>query len=137
MNDIDTNLYMGEIETLLKKHGMPRDSLLIVDDVERWCVDKGIIQEREYRPFRVAKCLYSSVEDKHIILMAKIITADMMASTNPVVLMRLGSEYADKLYSHDLFIKHTVLHGIGHTRGLSEEESDSFAFNEINKNGET
>jgi predicted Zn-dependent protease with MMP-like domain len=61
----------------------------------------------------------------------------MMASTNPVVSMRLGSEYTDKLTSHDLFIKHTILHEIGHTKGLSEEESDSFAFNEINKEGET
>jgi hypothetical protein len=71
------------------------------------------------------------------VTIAKTITDDMIASTNPIVAMRLGEKYADKLISHDFFIKHTILHEIGHTKGLSEEESDSFAFNEINKVGET
>jgi hypothetical protein len=137
MNDIETTDHKDVIETLMKTHGLSMHSFLIVDDVEQWCVDNEIIPEREYRPFRVAKCLYSSVKDRYLILMARIITSDMMAGTNPVVSMRLGDKYADKLTNHKLFIKHTILHEIGHTKGLSEEESDLFAFNEINKDGET
>ncbi|HJZ05373.1 MAG TPA: hypothetical protein VJ327_05940 [Patescibacteria group bacterium] len=137
MKDIETRAYKDVIEPLLQKHGLSKDSFMIVDDVEKWCLDHGIIKELEYRPFRVAKCLYSSSENKYLILMAQLITADMMTSTNPVVAMRLGTEYADKLYDPNLFIRHTVLHEIGHTKGLSEEDSDSFAFNEMSNYGET
>jgi hypothetical protein len=132
MKDLEASLYTDEIVTLLEKHGLKKTSFLIVDDVEQWCVDNGIILECYYRPFRIAKCLYSSEKGKHLILMSRIITSDMIESAIPVVSMRLGCEYANKLYSHNLFIKHTILHEIGHTKGLSEEESDTFAFNEIN-----
>ncbi len=122
---------MGIIHSLLKKHGLSEDSFLLVDDVELWCVDNGIVPEQEYRPFRVAKCLYSSEKNKYLILMAKVITTDMVAGTNPVVAMRLGAEYAKKLEEPHLFVEHTILHEIGHTKGLSEEECDRFAFNGI------
>ncbi len=131
MNDIETSLHMGVIQSVLTKYGLSGDSFLLVDDVERWCVDNGIVPEREYRPFRVAKCLYSSEKNKYLILMAKIITGDMVASTNPLVAMRLGAEYAGKLEDPELFVAHTVLHEIGHTKGLSEEECDKFAFNDL------
>ena len=137
MKDIETKLHMDVIESLLRKHGPLKNSLIIVDDVERWCVDNGIIPEHEYRPFRVAKCLYSPVENKHIILIARIITRDMVAGANPVVSMRLGIDNANKLDNDSLFIKHTILHEIGHTKGLSEEDSDLFAFKELNNSGET
>ena len=131
MAEITTESYRSIIECLMKENGIPPDSLMIVDDVEQWCVDQGIIKRSEYYPFRAAKCLYSKALDRFMILVSRCITDGMKASIKGCVFMKFGDQYR-KVLDNDLkFLQHLVLHEIAHTKGLSEEECDRWAFDKL------
>ena len=133
MEGIQTENFRPTLISMLHDFGLPDDTLLFVDDVERWCADNGIIKQDEYRPFRISKCLYSSDLNKYLIVFSKHITDDMISSSKGVIMDHLGYSYLAKINDKYKFLCHTMLHEIGHTKNLSEADSDTFAFEQLDK----
>ena len=123
----------SELEELLIRNGLPRDELLIVDDVDGWRLKNGDIGERQYNPFRVASRVYSQKDKRYIILFRKEITNHMIDSVKGLMSFQYGPIQLDKIKDPILFIKHTMLHEIAHSQYSSEQECDLWAFDQMDK----
>jgi len=130
--DIDVFAQTDDIAAILSQHGLPPETLVLVDNIQSWCQEQGI---DEPNPFRAAKTLFLSGPPHALILLPKVISRDMVESVTGAVMFH-DFEVIPRLNQNDRdFLRHLVLHEIAHilSRDRGESECDVWASKELGK----
>jgi hypothetical protein len=121
----------GELlKRVLQNHGLPKDTVMVVDSIYDWCHQHGL---SEGNPNRTAKAIRTIETGKFTILLPKIIREDMIDSVKGGFPIRGHYSNAEQLDSQEKFLMHLLLHEIAEIKGegSNERERDEWAFNQM------
>ena len=118
------------LHSILKRYGLPPDTLEVTSDIQKWCQSNAI---PETNPFRQAKCFYDA--NKCHIVMRKQISEDMIKSAKNSMEITVFKKEVTSLTTDTLYLSHLLLHEIAcFILQTSEQEArDRWAFDELSK----
>ena len=123
--------YEREIELLVNSFGAYVKQVLIVPNIQSWCLANGV---EESSLNRTGKCLQDDKTGKHLILLKREISESQKESIISAMELRgTNNEEIAQLCSPKAFVMHLVLHECAHALydDFSELECDEWAFKRL------
>ena len=130
IGDIDTADYLEELRTLASRYDLPIEAMEAVPSIQGWCQKRNAPEES---PFRTARLLRNDNTGCYLILLARLITADMVSSVTGAMLLRGFASEVELLSDARAFLWHLLLHEIAHglDEARSEADCDRWAFEQL------
>lgn len=129
---IETGSHTPKVRELLARHGLPIDTVLVIDSIAEWCKQRGLAEDNAHRAGRTVM-EYPAARPR--ILLAAVITDDTKVSVLAALhLYGWERRVVDAIESDGLFFEHLVLHEIAHAihdEGFPEKCCDEWAFEEM------
>ena len=119
------------IEKMLTDYDIPKESLIIVPNIQEWCFKEG---HEEKNPFRIAKCICKTDGTREIVFVEEI--SDDMISSSKGYMGYIGlSLEVSRLDTDYNFLFHSVLHEIACPvlETIDQYERDEWAFVQMEK----
>jgi hypothetical protein len=128
---VSTSAALPELQRLADSFGVPVD-VRAVPSIQHWCEAEGL---EEHNPFLCGKALWNGETQRHVVLLADPITPDMQSSVITGMQLRGGVRAEDLSLLADarIFLKHLLLHEMGHVLDHDREEvaCDLWAFEQL------
>ena len=130
IGDIDTADYLEELRTLASRYDLPIEAMEAVPSIQGWCQERNVPEES---PFRTARLLRNDNTGCYLILLARLITVDMVSSVTGAMLLRGFASEVELLSDARAFLWHLLLHEIAHglDEARSEADCDRWAFEQL------
>jgi hypothetical protein len=128
---VSTSAALPELQRLAESFGV-HVHVRAVPSIQDWCKAEGL---EEHNPFLCGKALWDGRAQRHLVLLADPITPEMQSSVISGMQVRGGvpAEDISLLADGRVFLKHLLLHEMGHVLDHDREEvaCDLWAFEQL------
>jgi hypothetical protein len=118
------------IDSILRDHGLQPDCLEIVQDVQAWCVSRGV---EESDPHRMAKCFCHWDEGTCYIVLSETLSSEQVSSGKAAMEWYGLRDQVRQIDTPEKFLVHLVLHEVAaHVLKTTEQKPrDEWAFQRL------